>query len=210
MQYDLKKLNKQYKQKPITECIDLAKKWNEELIQSGEKLVGLLWYLEKSKKFREYDGYDKLSFRDFVWEVVHISYNRYRELAYAYNWYPQESRELGPQTIQAIRSKVGVTKIPQVLSEIKAAVAELKEPAKIRQTITGILDKHSPPKPKKKGGENTAAHWRHKYEKLYADYQSLLAENKELHAQIERQKGPIAAFLKIQDQVAGYKNVAAQ
>lgn len=128
MQYDLKKMKAEYDKKPITECVGLVKKFNDEMIQRGEQLVGLLWYLEKTKRYKEYDGYKKLDFKVFVWEACHITYNRYRELAYAYNWFPVEAKELGPHTIQMIRDRVGVTNMPKVLSEIKSAVSDVKNP----------------------------------------------------------------------------------
>jgi len=211
MKYDLKKFTRKYKNKSITECVELAKSYNEEMIQRGEQLVGLLWYLEKTKRFKEYEGYEKLGFKDFVWEICHIPYNRYRELAYAYNWYPQESRELGPQTIQTIRSRVGVMKIPKVLAEIKKAVEKVNDPLKRREAVNNIIEKHSPPKPKSRTApEDTKAYWKAKYEKLYADYMALLKENKELHEQLERQKGPITAYLSIKDQIMKQPEVRVQ
>ena len=197
MQYDIKVLEKKYKHKSIDECIKLAKKYNEEMIQRGEKLIGLLWYLQKTKRYQEIKAYKNLSFEDFVWEACHITYHRYRQLAYAYNWYPVEAREYGPHTIQTIRSKVGVVKIPQVLSEIKAAVQKVKDdPHKKRQAIDTVINKYTPPK-KIVPDTDTKSYWKTKYEKLWDQHQVLLKENNALKQQIDRQKAPISALNEI-------------
>lgn len=202
MQYDMKKLEKEYKEKSVEECVVLAKKLNEEMVKSGENLVGLLWYLEKSKRYQEFDGYKQLGFGVFVSEICHISYNRYRELVYAYNWYPKESRELGPQTIQAIRSKVGVTKIPKVLKEIKATTGRIKDPLKKRAAISAVIEKHAVPNSKKiKTIEDTKGYWKRKYDALLEKTRMLEKENQELRAQIERQKAPITAFMDIREKI---------
>lgn len=202
MQYDLKQLEKQYKEKPIQDCVELAKQWNEEIVKRGEELVGLLWYLEKSKRYHEWDGYKKLPFKVFVWEVCHIPYNRYRELAYAYNWYPVEARELGPTTIQTIRNKVGVVKMPQVLSEIKATAAKIKNPEKKREAISQVIEKHAPkPKPKTSPMEDSKAYWKKKYDDLMVKYKALEKENDELRERLAKQEGPVKAFLAMKEAV---------
>jgi hypothetical protein len=184
MQYDLKKMKAEYDKKPITECVGLVKKFNDEMIQRGEQLVGLLWYLEKTKRYKEYDGYKKLDFKVFVWEACHITYNRYRELAYAYNWFPVEAKELGPHTIQMIRDRVGVTNMPKVLSEIKSAVSDVKNPEKKREVIGKVVDKHSPPKTKAKGNDNKA-YWKAKFE---AKEKECIGLKKEIKAYVEQIK----------------------
>ena len=202
MQYDMKKLEKEYKEKSVEECVVLAKKFNEEMVQRGEQLIGLLWYLEKSKRYQEFEGYKQIGFGVFVYETCHITYNRYRELVYAYNWYPKESRELGPQTIQAIRSKVGVTKIPKVLKEIKATAARTKDPLKKRAAINAVIEKHTVSNPKRaKTIEDTKGYWKRKYDALFEKTRMLEKENQELRAQIERQKAPITTFLAIKDKI---------
>lgn len=188
MQYDLKKLKAIHDKKPITECIKLVKKFNDEMIQRGEELVSLLWYLEKTKRYQEYDGYKNLDFKVFVWEACHIPYNRYRELAYAYNWFPVESRELGPQVIQSIRSKVGVSKIPKVLSEVKAAVAKITKPEKRREAIDQVIKKHTPPSKTKSDVDTKAYYWRDRCMKAESKAKSLEGENRTLREQLKRLK----------------------
>lgn len=204
MRYDIKKLKSQYDGKKIGDCVNEVKNLYLKMTEFGEQLVGLLWYLEKTKRYREYDGYKKLEFKIFVNEVCHITYNRYRELAYAYNWYPDESRKYGPQTIQYIRDKVGVIGVPKVLREIDAKTNKIKDPIKRREAVFNIIEKHSPPKTAK-AHEDTKGYWKNKYEKLLADFKALQKENNELQAQIERQKPAVSAFMKMQDTVKDYR-----
>jgi len=199
VKYDLASLKKEYDGKKIDECVTLAKTFNSDMIERGEKLIGVLWYLEKTKRFREYDGYQKLSFGVFVDEVCNIPYNRYRQLAFAYNWYPVESREYGPQTIQTIRQAVGVAKVPKVLSEIKTKLADVKVLEKKREVINNVIKKHTPPSKVVSQSVDTKSYWKGKYDDLWKKYKLLEKECEELQAQVERQKVPIESLMKIRE-----------
>jgi len=198
MQFKIEELKKRYDKKSVGQCVAEAKSLNEKMIQRGEELVSLLWYLEKTKRFREYKGYEKIAFNVFVFEVCHIPYNRYRQLAYAYNWYPVESREYGPQTIQRIRSKVGVVKIPKVLGEIKKKVSKITAPEKKREAIEQVIKKYAPPK-KTIPSTDTKAYWKSKYEELLEKYKFLEKENDEMRKQLARQRVPLENFMKIRN-----------
>jgi hypothetical protein len=218
MQYDLKAMKKEYDSKPIKKCIDLAIKWNQEMIKKGEELVNLLWYLEKTKRFKEIPGYEKMEFSTFVNEICHIPYNRYRELAFAYNWYPEESKVLGPQTIQTIRNKVGVRRIPQVLKEIKLKTDKVESDTykpgvaakKKREAITNVLEKYKP-KTKPKTVEDTKGYWKKKHDDLLDRYDDLLdrykaleKELKSANERLEKQSKPLEAYFTIRDAVRLY------
>lgn len=204
MKYDLKELEKEYGKKTEIQCVELAKKFNAEMIERGEQLVGLLWYLEKTRRYQKIQGYKGVSFKVFVWEVVHLTYNRYRELAYAYNWFPVEARELGPTVIQTVRERVGVTKLPKVLSEIKQRVAETKNPEKKREVMEQIIDRHSPePKSRVTAVEDRKAYWKTKYEEEHAlRLKEKAAYEKEidgLRERLARQEMPVKAFLAMKE-----------
>jgi len=198
MQFKIEELKKQYDGKSIVECVTEAKTLNEGMIKQGEELVGLLWYLEKTKRFHDYEGYAKIAFKVFVFEICHIPYNRYRQLAYAYNWYPVESREYGPQTIQAIRSSVGVVKIPKVLGEIKKKVSNITAPDKRREAIAEVIKKYTPPK-KVVPATDTKSYWKRKYEELFDKYKLLEKENGEMREQLSRQRVPLENLQKVRD-----------
>lgn len=198
MKYDDEEFKKKYGGKKVEELVKLAKNFNDQMIQNGEELVGLLWYLEKKKRFREYKGYEKLDFKVFLFEICHIPYNRYRQLVYAYNWYPVESREYGPQTIQTIREKVGSTKIPKILAEIKKNVSKAKTPDKRREAISDIIKKHTPPK-KVVPATDTKSYWRRKYDELLDKYKMLEKENNEMRAQLAKQRVPLENLQKVRD-----------
>lgn len=202
MQYDLKELEKQYGGKTDEQNVETMKELFAQMNKRGEQLVGLLWYYEKTKRYQNISGYKGVAFKVFVWEHTHIPYHRYRELAYAYNWYPQEARDLGPQTIQAIRERVGTTKIPKVLGEIKATVEKIKDPEKKRAAMYKVIDKHAPKREKKvlpNGGPDTKAYWKQKYDELWKKYKAIERENEELRGRLAKQEMPVKAFLAMKE-----------
>ena len=201
MQYDLKELKKTYDPKPINDLVNQVKQINGEMVERGESLIKMLFYLEKTNRYQEFDGYKKLSFDAFLWEVCHIPMNRYRMLSWAYNWYPEESRQLGPHVVQTVRERVGVTQTPKVLAEIQTAIGKGKDKAKEREAINKILDRVAPPKKAKTDGVDSKGYWKAKYYDLEKRYKALVEENKALSAQLERQKGSVAAFLAVKEAV---------
>ena len=197
MQYDLKTLKLKHDKQPVTECVDIIKRLKGEMDRRGEELVGLLWYLEKTKRWQEHEGYKKLSFNVFVSEVCAMTYNQYRQLAYAYNWYPEEAREFGPKVVQAVRSRVGVLKMPKVLGEIKQKASAISDPLKKREAIYQVIERHSPKTEPKDNKE--VEDWERKYNNLLVRYKALEKENEKLREQLERQKGPVKAFLAMKE-----------
>jgi len=201
MKAKLEALKKVYDKKKVHECVKIAKSFNDEMIEKGEQLVRLLWYLEKTNRYKEYDGYEKIGFSVFVDEVCAIAYNRYRQLIYAYNWYPQESKEFGPQVIQSIRSKVGVAALPKVLKEIKQKTAKIDDPLKKREIVYETIKKYEPKRVKKDESGDTKAYWRNKHNELLEKYRLLEKETNELRAQLARQRVPLETFLKVREMV---------
>jgi len=147
------------------------------------------------------EGYKKLGFDVFIDEICNIRYNRYRQLAYAYNWYPKECYEFGPQTIQSIlEKKISRAEIPQVIAEIKGSVAKVKSPEKRRIAINQVIEKHMPPK-KETSGEDTKAYWRQKAVELEAIIRKKDKIIAELQAQLDRQKPRIEALNTLKEQL---------
>lgn len=188
MQYELKEMEKQYGKEPIKDFVESVKKLNTEMLERGEELIRRLFYLEKSKRYKEYDGYKKAVFRDFIWEVCHIPYNRYRELAWAYNWYPAESKRLGPHVIQTIRGKVGATEVPKVIAQVEKAIDKLKDTTKEREVVNGVLEKLSQRVPKKAPEMDTKAYWKSKFDAEHKIRLQLDKENQALRDQIAKLK----------------------
>ena len=221
----LAKMKKKYDGKSVAACVKTAKKFNEKLIENGRELVLLLWYLEKTKRFKEYKGYEKQSFETFLNEVCLVPYNRYRQIAYAYNWFPKEAKKYGPQTIQTIRQKVdSVTKIPKVLKEIDTTVKKLEEknnvnnkapsPLKTRQVINEVIEKYA--KPKTVNKNDTKAYWRaqaKEWEKIASErwdkIQALTKEVNQLREQLARNRKPLENYSKIRGFFENTKNVGS-
>jgi len=153
-----------------------------------------LWYLEKSRRYQEYDGYKQIPFKSFVWEVCHIPYNRYKSLLLAYNWFPKESEMLGPHVVQAVKAKVGMQNLPKVLKEITKEVGNLSNTGNQREKIYQVIARHTPAK-KEISNTETKTYWKNEALALRVENKELIARVKELEAQIERNRPFVEAAL---------------
>jgi len=198
--FDLKRLKNLYGPKSIDECIGLAKDFNAKTMEHNELLVELLWYLHKTNRFKDYNGYDKHDFSVFIYETFNISYSRYLELKWALHWYPQDSRDLGVHTITEIKNKTKSTvKIPRVIKEIKSELKKIKDPGKKRAVISGVIEKHTPPPVKTADTTDTKAYWKRKYDELWKKYKLVEKENQELRDQVTRLKVTGERYVKVRE-----------
>jgi len=160
---------------------------------NAKQAMNDLYYLESTKRYKEYDGYKKQEFKVFLWEVCHIPYNRYRELWSAFQFFPKESEIFGPHVVQKVKQAVGATKTPTVLKQIKVEYDRIKKiPG--RKVINHIIEKHSPPKKETDPGD-TKIYWRnqsHSFEKKWKAAEKTIVE---LRLQLNRNKPFIEAYL---------------
>lgn len=204
MNFNIKELRKEYDKEKIGDFVESVKSINAGVIDRGKELIKRLWYLEKTKRYREFDDYGKASFKDFLWEICHIPYNRYYELRYAYHWFPKEAEKYGPQTIQKVKTRVGVVKLPETLRKIGKALIRVKGGFE-REKINEVIDQIAPVKTQslksdsKAHWKNVADQYRMKYETLLKSHRLLEKENKKLKEQLERQRTPIETFSAIRD-----------
>jgi len=212
---DYKELQKIYSKKSVNKLVKEVQKHNLEAISNGKEVMYRLWYLEKSRRYQEYDGYKKIPFKTFVYEICHIPYNRYKGLLLAYNWFPKESEKFGPHVVQTVKSKVGMQKLPKVLKEITKEVGSLTDPGKQREKIYQVIDRHTPIK-KENIGNDTKVYWRNKaldvekrYKELEAENKELIATIKELQEQIERQKPFVEAAISAQSSMKDLPRLSA-
>ncbi len=206
MNFDMKELEKKYGKEKIGDFIKKIRAINDEMLTRGRELVERLYYLEKTNLFKKYPGYEKQRFQDFLWETCHIPYNRYFELRYAYHWFPNEAEKYGPHTIQTIKGRVGVVKLPQVLKKIDQEMKASKTKPE-REIINRVIEKYAPIKEPKLTADNKT-YWKtkatdleRKNSTLQNRVTALQKENEKLKEQLERQSGPVAAFLAIKDAV---------
>lgn len=212
---DMKELEKEYGNKTVEECVNLAKSFHANMVEQSEKLVGVLLYLERTKKYKRFNGYAKHDFKTFLSEVCMIPYNRYRQIVWAFNWYPEEARQWGPQTIQTIRERVGVVKARNVIEEVKATLADKEremakkakpKPVDRREIIHSALNKHAPKvvaPAEGKSGENadTKAYWRRKYYDLMDKYNAQSKELAEANRQIAAMRPVVEAWVSVKKNV---------
>lgn len=196
---DLKKMEKLYGNKTIEECVKAAKDMYSDILDSSQKLMYLLRYLKKTKRWKEYDGYDQIDFKVFVYEVCCIPYNRFLQISWAYKWYPDASKKYGPHVIQTIKEATGASKVPTVIEELNKKVSKVKDPEKKRVLIYSIIDNHRVVYPKKTTSGDTKTYWRNKYNDLWKKYQVLQKENDELREQLAKQRPSVEKFMKVRE-----------
>ena len=112
-----------------------------------------LWELEQRNRYMEYEGFKRLTFKDFLWENFHVSYNHYRDVAWAWNWYPQYCVEYGSIVVIKVREKVGAAHVKEVFERIEKKVKKLKTPVARRFNTWKIIDEYRTKEKKKKGND---------------------------------------------------------
>lgn len=163
---------------------------------NAKQVMNDLHYLETTKRYKEYSGYQKQEFKVFLWEVCHIPYNRYRELWSAFQFFPKESKLFGPHVVQTVKQAVGATKTPTVLKEIKAEFTRTNK-IPTRKFINQTIEKHAPPKKEKDTGD-TKAYWRNRALSLEKKLSEARKEIAQLKAQLEKNKPFVEAYLALQ------------
>ena len=160
---------------------------------NAKQVMNDLHYLETTKRYKEYNGYQKQEFKVFLWEVCHIPYNRYRELWSAFQFFPKESNLFGPHVVQTVKQAVGATQTPTVLKEIKAEYTRTKK-IPTRKFISQTIEKYAPPKKDNNTGD-TKAYWRNRalmFEKKLSEARKEIIQ---LKAQLEKNKPFVEAYL---------------
>jgi len=204
MAYNIKEWTKIYGPKTIETIVEQVKALDKQIVEKGKELIELLWGLERTKRWKEYPGYKDLEFKVFLDEICWIKYNRYNELRYAYQWFPEEVQRYGPHIIQAIKQRVGVVNLPRVLKKLNTMFPQV-ETGKQREKLNMYIDTIAPKKKSRTGGD-TKAYWRQQAQEYKARLEDALVELRkknqriaELQAQVNRQKEPIKRYAAIRE-----------
>jgi len=177
MQYDITKWRERYNAESIQAIIKKVKALDKNIIATGKELIWLLWGLERTKRWKEYQGYKQLAFKIFLDEICWIKYYRYNELRYAYQWFPLEAEKYGPHTIQAIKERVGVAKLPKVLAKLTTLVPSVQT-GKQREELNKYINAIAPKK-QRQDGADTKAYWRQQAEEYKTKWQDAIKEVRE-------------------------------
>lgn len=147
----IEQLKKQYNPKPIKEIENEAKKSQAQAKQLQEKMIEILFYLERTQRFKENPVYQKSTFREYLSFEFGMRFSTYHETRLALINFPELSKKYSPQLYRAIKTKCGADEVPRVVEEIKEEEkkkAKVKKAGKLpREAIQEIIDRHKKPAP---------------------------------------------------------------
>lgn len=147
-----------------------------------------LWYLERTKRFKEDPAYKTSTFEVYAADVYGIQSAQYHMLRKAYINFPDECATYGPGVVAKIIRKAGPVRAKSVLSEIKAE--DDKRVSRIKaEKVDEIIHKHVPVITR------THIDWRARYEFEHQLRVNLERENDELKRQVERLKESVRNYM---------------
>jgi len=144
----IKQLKAKYDSQPIKAIEKEAKTTQVQAKDVYGNFVEILFYLERTQRFKENPLYKKSTFNGYLSFEYGLLYNSYHEKRLAMSNFPEFSKKYTPQLYSAIKKKCGSDKVAGVVKEIEAKDAKLKRPLD-RAGIQEIIDKNRKPvKPK--------------------------------------------------------------
>jgi hypothetical protein len=109
-----------------------------------ETFIGILFYLQHTKRYRENKAYKERPFTEYVKNVFGISFQTYEYHRFAYFQHPKETRTFGPEVIRKIAAKCGREMVGKVISEVEEGKNSIKKADP--ETIQKAIDKYAKPK----------------------------------------------------------------
>lgn len=185
---NLKHLKEQYDGKGIDEIESMARESNEAQEGFHKAFIGILFYLENTKRFKENPAYKAAQFSEYVSGFYGLSVQTYNRYRMAYFRYPVEAEKHGPGLINRIVHKCGAEMVPKV---IKAIESEKKMgPEKERE----IVDKFARPRLKKRKSRPSYSEIERENIALKKRVFELEARHKTDQEQIERLKATVQRY----------------
>lgn len=133
-------LKKTYDVKGIDEIELIAKDSKASHESQHKQFIGVLFYLENTKRFKENKTYKDASFAAYVMGVFGIPFTTYDKYRFAYFRYGVESEEFGAGNVMKIVSNCGREMVPVVAKELRQQKNKLN-PERIRETIEKFAKK---------------------------------------------------------------------
>lgn len=140
----IEELKKKYDNQPIKTIEKEAKSTQGQAKDVYSNFIEILFYLERTQRFKENHVYKKSNFQQYLSFEYGIRFTTYHEARLAYGNFPEFSKKYTPQLVNAIKAKCGAEKLPGVIKEIEAKDADLKKPLP-REGIQAIIDKNKKP-----------------------------------------------------------------
>lgn len=189
-----------YDDQPIGDIQNRCSNYKAISNDNRKDFILCLYYLERTKRFKENKVYEKASFEKYISDCFNLRYTTYNKERMAFIAHPQAASKWGAGLVERIRRECGAGKINDVVLEIEST--ENVTHAKIDK----IIEKSAKAKPEKPAVDTkkTLENENARSIKTIADYIKTIAE---LTEQIERLKKTIDA-LRIENEVLKYENAS--
>ena len=146
----LDQLKEKLGNKPINTIVNEAKKFQTDSSNARKEFIMMLFYLQKTYRYREYKTYQKETFETFIKNVFNLNKTAYFDERYAFTQFPEETKEFGPGLVNKVKKKCGgALAVPKVFQEIKEKQATRKKPLKLKD-MEEIIEKRTKTVPKEK------------------------------------------------------------
>ena len=144
----IKQLKAKYDNQPIKAIEKEAKTTQGQAKDVYFGFIEILFYLERTQRFKENPLYKKSSFHQYLSFEYGVRFTTYHDTRLALGNFPEFSKKFTPQLVTSIRQKCGAVKLPHIINEIEVKDDGSKKPL-TREGIQIIIDKNKKPlKPK--------------------------------------------------------------
>lgn len=198
----LQKLKSRYDDVSVY-LIETTAEVNKNTLEDAQRtLVGILFYLEKTRRYKENATYKRTDFATYLKDRFNITYATYSGLRTAYIKMPKETESFGAGVVlHALRTCKD--KAPDAFKDIRNAQRGRKTPLP-RTTMDEIISRHKvtaePRMSTQKDWKATAREWERKYYELL-DYsreveeqlQRAIARKEELERKLVQAREVVAA-----------------
>ena len=140
----LETMKKQYDSKTILEIEGQIEGARETVYDAMVRQIEMLYYLDRTKRFRENKRYKDSTFETYIKGRFNITPNAYHEKRLALGWYPKESKDLGIGTVMRIHRDCEDR--DRVFGQIGKEQQARKTPLP-QKKIEEIIQTHRRPKP---------------------------------------------------------------
>ncbi|MDY7037207.1 MAG: hypothetical protein SV375_13710 [Thermodesulfobacteriota bacterium] len=140
----IEQLKTEYDNKSIKAIEKEAKDTQGQAKDVYVRFIDLLFYLERTARFKENPLYKTSRFQQYLSFEYGIRYTTYHEDRLAHSNFPEFSRKYTPQLVKSIKVKCGSNNVAKVIREIETKDTGSKKPI-TRDAIQDIINKNRKP-----------------------------------------------------------------
>lgn len=184
-------LKKKFDHQKIKTIENSAKRSMGLAVKHRKAFIETLFYLERTRRFREIKGYENISFAEYISRRFNLSVGTYRSECSALLNFPIECDMVGIGTIARTIRMCGKINVANVVKEIKASGAKSD-----KDQIDEIIAAYAKPKNTKSIAKRTYSI--EEYHKLRNELIDAYATIKQQNEQIGRLKATVHSFIACQ------------